>query len=270
MKMDDLANLLTKKTSEVQHNKPVVERVKMAMFDKYGVLRGETHKIFSGEIEFKKMEKNTLIRFMLELNEEIKEMNLNPYGYFTEREINFAKIQDSNKKENEKFPIRLINTNKINEDTYIAFVNAKDIVNLYNYNLLSYNYMVSSNYKFIKNKAGNLVKSIDIDNKLVKRISEQILIGKYPFKKIILNILMGSSTTKDYGKEITYSENNKELLIHQSQVDIISGLHDINALMIALGEFQDLQIKIEVEIKHLPLDEIQQYFNKLSVKGEVN
>jgi hypothetical protein len=267
---EDLAKLLTLKINEIKHNKTVVESIKMSMLEKYGVLRGETQRIFKGEVPIHKLEKNNLIRFVIELYTYLGSHSLNPNTYFTEKEILTAKIQESLKEDIEKFPITILNVIKHDDNTYVALVNARDIVRLYNSNLLEYNYNINKQYKLVKNVEGKMVQTIDIDSKKVKEIADKIVEGKYALGKMILNVLIGSSLNRESGQELEYCKDARSLIIHQAQVDIVDGLHDISALMVALNESPELELKVEVEVKHLDLDNIRKYFNKLNLKGGVN
>lgn len=270
MRIEGLMKQMEKTISEVRHNKHLVENVKSAMLDHYGVLRGQTQKIFNGDIPFEKLEKNLLIRFVIELFAATKVHNLSPYNYFTDKDISNAKKEDALKEDFEKFPIKINNVTQVDDQTYIAFINARDIVKLYNNNLLEYNYNINKRYKLVKGRDGKLIQSIDINVKEVKEIAEKILSGRYAFDKLILNVMLGSSIEKPEGQEIEYIKEDKELLIHQAQLDIVDGLHDISALMHVFNDNPEIELKIEVEIKHLDLQNIKAYFNKLNLKGGVN
>jgi hypothetical protein len=267
---DELIKMLVKTTHDYKSNRTVVENVKSSMFKNYGILRGETQRIFNGELSFEKMDKNNLIRFTIELYNEIGLNKLSPYQYFSDKEIETAKKEEALKEEVEKFPIKIVNTIQIDESTYVAFVDARILVKLYNSNLLDYNYNINKKYKLISNVEGKIIQALDINSLKVKEIADKIANGTYRIDKVVLNILVGSSLDREAGKEVTYHKEDRILLIHQAQVDIVDGLHDISALMVALNNNSALEIKVEVEIKHLELSKIKAYFNKLNIKGGVN
>ncbi len=262
----DLHVELKAQLQELKHNKQILEGVKNGLLQ-YGILRGETQRIFMEDIELESLDARTLILLTQELYAKSNVFNLNPYGFFTEKEIKAARSDKSSSisQENESFPITIHNAIKKDERTFISFVQAKKLVSLYNSNLLEYNYSINKQYKFVKNIKGNLVKSIDINMKEVKEIAERISHNQYTIDKIILNVMVGSGSE---GKEIEFKDDT--LTIFQSQVDIITGLHDLSALAYVVEENPSIELKVEVEIKHYNLTDIKHFFNILKVRGGVN
>lgn len=261
----ELKLTLNEALESYKHNKHVVENVKLLMQD-YGVFRGETQKIFTGKTTFEEMNKRMLILITDSLHRSTNIYNLNPYGYFSDKEIKDAKNQEIViETEKHEFPITIHNAIKKAENTFIAFVKAKQLVGLYNSNLLGYNYRISKQYKMV-NKNGKSVQAIDINTKEVKDIAQKILDNTYNMNPIILNVLVNSGVSNK--SEIEYS--NETLTINESTVEIISGLHDLSALAYILEDKKDIELKVELMITHYNSEEVITLFNQLNIKGGVN
>lgn len=261
--MKELYVVLGEKLEMYKHNKVVLEDVKLLM-QEYGIFRGETQKIFTNKVTLDSLDRRVLILLVDSLHRFTSEHGLNPYGYFTEKEIKDAKNQEIIiNNEASHFPVKIHNVIKKEENKFVAFINAKELVRLYNLNLLGYNYNITKQYKMVL-KNGTFVKTVDINSKDVKDIAQKILRNVYDMKPIVLNVVLGSGK----GKELTF-ENN-ELKIHKSNIEIISGLHDVSALANILEEDSDLEIKVELEILHYNESDALNYYNKLSLKGGVN
>jgi hypothetical protein len=262
----ELKKVLNETLETYKHNKNVLENVKTLM-QNFGIFRGETQKIFTGKTLFEDMNKRILILITDSLHRSTNVHNLNPYGYFSDKEIKEAKAQEIViETETSEFPITIHNAIKKAEDTFIAFVKAKDIVALYNSNLLGYNYRISNQYKMVQ-KNGKLIQTIDINTKDVKDIAQKILNNVYNMNTIILNVLVNSSFST--GKnEIEYS--NDTLTINESTVEIISGLHDLSALAYILEDNKNIELKVELMVKHYNSEQMINFYNELNIKGGVN
>lgn len=248
----------------LKHNKGVLENVKATM-QEFGILRGETQKIFTGKTPLEKLDKRTLILLLDSLHRHSGMLRLSPLNFYSDKEIKQAKNQEiSVATEAYTYPIIIHNALLKDEQTYAAFVSAKLLVNLYNSNLLAYNYKVSKQYKLV-HKNGQLIQAIDINVREVKEIASEIVNNTYNMKPIVINVLTGSGVGR---KEIEFANNT--LTINESTVEIISGLHDISALASIIEENPKVELKVEIEIKHCNMEEIQEYFNQLNLKGGVN
>lgn len=262
--LDNLYKELNYHLKELKHNKTILESTKSNLLQ-YMILRGETQRIFMGETDVKDLERRTLILLSDELWRATNHPGLSPYGYFSDKDIDFARTQKVPvAKTSQSFPITLHNVIRKDENTFIAFVSAKDIVSLYNSNLFEYNYNVSGHYKLVRSRKGKLNQAIDLNMREVKEIADKIIHNNYNMNKIILNVLVGSGADK----EIEFANN--VLTIFDSQVGIVSGLHDLSALAYVVEENPQTELKVEIEIKHYNLSDIKDFFNKINVKGGVN
>ena len=123
-----------------------------------------------------------------------------------------------------------------------------------------YNYRQGS-YKFKKNIAGELNKSIILNQNLINdKVNEIIQTGKLN-EPIYINVV-----NKD-GNEIDYNINVNQLTIHQSELVIAQGFHSINALMEVAKINPELDVEINLSISHLDEHRMKYLINKLKLKG---
>ncbi|MEK5036190.1 hypothetical protein MKY96_32595 [Paenibacillus sp. FSL R7-0302] len=263
--------------NENKHNRNFLEELKSYLL-KHGISKGETQKIIMGLLKIEELDKRVFILLSLAINNYLQNSDdlawrfnsLSPYEIFEKEEIDsalrFNNLEDIHT-ENSNLPIIIKKARKSGIDSFVANIPISQVVQLYNSNILEYNYKINKQYKFIKNIEGNFVKTIDINLREVRKIAEGILNNELKISKVVLNVLKGSN---EFGKEIEYDSKNHALRIYNSKIDIINGLHEINALAYVMEEYPDNKFKVEVEIKNYTMEDIINYFNQIKIRGSVN
>jgi hypothetical protein len=254
---------LGKVLQEIKFDRHKVESVKEEMF-KHGVMRGKVQRIINGTVGLDKLDNEVFCLLTIAVHHVTQLMIINPYGFFSKEEIEKAKSRIKSKDvEVVEYPIVFKNVMQSNDNDYVLLENVKTLIKLYNANLLNYNYEVTKNYKFEKNVVGKMVKTIDINMREVKTIAKDIMANKAIVGPIVVNILRDSSN-------IAYSPQHRTLTVSNGKIDIINGIHYLNALAYVVERQNDFNMKVELEIKNYNLNEIKRLYNILKLQGSVN
>jgi hypothetical protein len=255
---------LAKVIKEIKFDRNKVESIKEAMF-KHGLMRGKMQRIINGEIGMEILDDATFCLLTMTLYNETNIMAINPYRLFSPEEIEDAKrLKNAQFVENKLFPVVFQNVIQIDEKNYVLLENVKTLIKLYNSNVLDYNYDITRNYKFVRNITGKLTKTLDVNMREVREMAEKIINNQQPVNKIVINVLDEKTSN------INYITESRKLLIINGQIDIVNGIHTLNALAYIIEHNPDFDTKVELEIKHYTLHEIKHYYNQLKLKGGVN
>lgn len=245
----------------IKYNREKVEELKSVLFTK-GIMKGQVQKIINGVKKLNQLNEKMLIILAYALNDCTGKNEVNPINFYSKEEIESFLEKDLELNEladKVKFPFTIENVSKVDE-SYVSTVMLHFVEKLYNSNVLIYNYRQGS-YKFKKNIAGELNKSIILNQNLINdKVNEVMKTGKLD-EPIYINVLNKS------GKEIDYNINVNQLTIYQSELVIAQGFHSINALMEVAKINPELNISVDLSISHLDEHKMRHLINKLKLKG---
>jgi hypothetical protein len=244
-----------------KHERDVVNSVKDGLSE-YGLLEGETQKIFMGVIPIERLDKNLLTLFSSEIYEITKEPSINPINYFTPDEIKKAIVESSYTpvKEDKSFPIVIDDVIEISPQDYIAKIKMSDIVKLYNNGLIDYDFRAQRNARIIKKGIASY-RIPNLDKSSVRQIRDKILNGTYFPDLITLNLILGSN---DDGDELSYNPEKKKLYIKGGSMHILDGFHRLNGFVGAMLEDKNIELDIPVMIKNYDIDSAAKFYGQIN------
>lgn len=250
-----------------KHDRNVIDVVQDEL-NEYGLLEGETQKIFIGRISLEQMNKNLLALFTKGLYAATNENLVNPKDYFTPEEIKKAITESSftPARNNESFPVIIDNVIELTPQDYLTKINMHDVVKLYNNGLIDYDFRSQRNAKII-NKNGVSYQTPNINKNSVEQIKNKILSGTYYADPITLNMILGSNGD---GDELTYDVKNNKLYLNGGNLHILDGFHRLNAFVLAVLENPDIKLEIPVIIKNYDIESAAEYFGQINTINTVD
>jgi hypothetical protein len=260
-KKQDIAINFRSAVKRIRHNRNIIERIKTNV-SKHGILRGEMQKIINGEIEFEKLDNDMICVIIHEMYQSIGSDSLDPRLYFSAKEINNSLKKDFSKEEESLYPINLQHVDKDN-DTFKTYVPISFLAKLYNNNILQYNNVTSSNHKLVY-RGDRVMKVVNFDTEKVIELATELMNGRREPSRVILNVLKGSGN-------IFYNEQYSQLIIKESQIDIVDGLHELAALSLVCEQKPNNKLNAELLITNYNSTDLKQFIKQLKIRtGGVN
>ena len=169
-----------------------------------------------------------------------KDDNLKPSHYFSDKDlINY----ETNIKEHYESInlIELNNTIKINDTSYVAFVGAEMLYNMYESNIIIYNKETQRSPKIRVLGKNYIVKQISLNKNAVKEIANEMLNETYESDLIIFNVLQLPNNVPNisYDNGTLYIKPNLNVEDEDfTCVNVIDGMHRLSALVNAVAKLK--------------------------------
>ncbi|MCY9737550.1 hypothetical protein M5X17_27995 [Paenibacillus alvei] len=227
---------------------------------KYGITGGEIQKILIGKVSLEDMDTLDLCRILIGLNEMDPQYSRSPYFYFSDDKIMEARsserrVIDANE---DMFPLT-ISGEVVDSKTFKSHISTDILINLYNNNFIQYNFDISKQYRYESNNIGQTIKVLDIDNYLIKKLTEDLEQGKFDYKIVIS---LSSEERETFNEE-------KIVITEFSNLFVIVGLHILITLSHAKSIGIEIPPTIETEIVICSLEEMKQYYHENIIRGEI-
>jgi hypothetical protein len=250
-------------TSKLKTKKKLMDDIRMHLANNYGIV--DTLGWFN---DTEKRIPDLDIRELFLLTEQVfaktSDMSINPENYFTKHEIKesrqFSALLE-NKESDLSFPLSLSNATVIGNSAFMVTMNIQTINKLLDNNLLSYNFEVQREAKFVKRKDKVVIEpTLNLSN--VKEISEHLLEGTLVPTVLVFN---AATRTSESGSELIYDPKNLELTITKgTRLDIVDGYHRCKATQNALQVNPELNFNFAVLITNYSTKKAQQYQAQLA------
>ncbi|MGZ7444937.1 DNA sulfur modification protein DndB [Paenibacillus sp. TH7-28] len=179
---------------------------------------------------------------------------------FSQKSIKNLKSFKFEELEQIKLPYTISSVIRVTSEDFLTAMSYKDLANLWNHKILTYNFQTQRLSKKKINSKGAIVEKADIKTKSVKSIKKLMLEGKYNPSTLLLNVLVdGKSSISFEDGELTIQEG--------SSVNIIDGMHRLMAIVEIIEENPDFEGYMNIDIKHYPIEKAQKL---LAITNTVN
>ena len=196
--------------------------------------------LFNGMKDIVDLNDNELILLSKVFYSYFKDDNLKPSHYFSDKDlINY----ETNIKEHYESInlIELNNTIKINDTSYVAFVGAEMLYNMYESNIIIYNKETQRSPKIRVLGKNYVVKQISLNKNAVKEIANEMLNETYESDLIIFNVLQLPNNVPNilYDNGTLYIKPNLNVEDEDfTCVNVIDGMHRLSALVNAVAKLK--------------------------------
>ncbi|MGE8080950.1 DNA sulfur modification protein DndB [Peribacillus loiseleuriae] len=155
---------------------------------------------------------------------------------------------------------------KIDDKNYIGYWDAQFANQLLS-DLLSYNPETQRETRKIQ-RNNQIEFAIKIYPHSIKEMTAKLLKGKLGYTTITINALVGTSDT---GKELSYNPKNMTLTVNEgTELNILDGMHRLNAIKNALEINPNLKHKVQVAIKNFNLPQAKEFLADISKQNAIS
>lgn len=191
------------------------------------------------------------------------EPRLNPQIWFTENEIKEGDKYKETKELQKKFPIVIENVIKLANDLYTTVVPIKNIANLYNSRVITYNFQTQRDPK-IKRVKDKIFEVPNVNKKSVMEITKEIIDGTFIPNHITLNVLQNGEDI------IKYDEINKRLIISNGDINIADGFHRSLAFNNVINQFPNIERSTGLNIGNFDVDKCRKYIRQEDKRNKIS
>lgn len=259
--INELRNGLKEVIQENQGNKKLIKAV-MEEFESHNIIGGEAYKILNGIINIDDIDRDVIYYVAKSIYNEYGDHRVDFHQFYTDKEIiklNNEKFYVQNKYD-DIFPITFENAQKVDDGYYHVMLSIKKWVDMYNKKVIDYDYRTQRNAKIV-NIGGVKRKTPTLNKKQVVEIKESLLDGTYHPDSMRINFELGSS---DEGDEMYYDEKNNKLIINGGEGSVLDGFHRLNAMIEALSENPNLDIKFPTYIYNYTVNKAKKVFSQIN------
>ncbi len=208
---DELFVNLNNIKSKYDYNKKLIEKMSYEFGNK-GLLGKIPNQIFSGLIRVETLNNIELYMFTKILFEETNNSDIRPENYFTQNEINEFDNTIIGKEKVDR--IVLENVIQIDDLHWICpYWDVYDIHKVSDNFLLTYNVKSQRELKNVRTSSGKNYQKINVNQKSVDDISQEVLENKFTPNMITLNMRLMDNNNPNY----SYNPTTKELIIIPSE-----------------------------------------------------
>ena len=196
--------------------------------------------LFNGMKDIVDLNDNELILLSKVFYNYFKDDNLKPSHYFSDKDlINY----ETNIKEHYESInlIELNNTIKINDTSFVTFIKAEMLYNMYESNIIIYNKETQRSPKIRVLGKNYVVKQISLNKNAVKEIANEMLNETYESDLIIFNVLQLPNNVPNisYDNGTLYIKPNLNVEDEDCTfINVIDGMHRLTALVNAVAKLK--------------------------------
>ena len=196
--------------------------------------------LFNGMKDIIDLNDNELILLSKVFYNYFKDDNLKPSHYFSDKDL--INYETNIKEHYESIDlIELNNTIKINDTSYVAFVGAEMLYNMYESNIIVYNKETQRSPKIRVLGKNYVVKQISLNKNAVKEIVNEMLNETYESDLIIFNVLQLPNNVPNisYDNGTLYIKPNLNVEDEDCTfINVIDGMHRLTALVNAVAKLK--------------------------------
>ena len=196
--------------------------------------------LFNGMKDIIDLNDNELILLSKVFYNYFKDDNLKPSHYFSDKDLINYETNIKEHYENINL-IELNNTIKINDTSYVTFIKAEMLYNMYESNIIVYNKETQRSPKIRVLGKNYVVKQISLNKNAVKEIVNEMLNETYESDLIIFNVLQLPNNVPNisYDNGTLYIKPNLNVEDEDfTCVNVIDGMHRLSALVSAVAKLK--------------------------------
>ena len=196
--------------------------------------------LFNGMKDIIDLNNNELILLSKVFYNYFKDNDLKPSNYFSDKDL--INYETNIKEHYESISlVELNNTIKINDTSYVAFVGAEMLYNMYESNIIVYNKETQRSPKIRVLGKNYVVKQISLNKNAVKEIANEMLNETYESDLIIFNVLQLPNNVPNisYDNGTLYIKPNLNVEDEDfTCINVIDGMHRLTALVNAVAKLK--------------------------------
>lgn len=215
--------------------------------ENHNFLYGYIDKLFIDRSMLRKIDDDELIVILHAIYDVMNYKQLDPALFYREEVIKSAlKLKKKINHTYLSLPLELNSVLRVTKQDYLTVLSYKQIYELHESKLITYNLDTQRIAKKIRTKIGEVVKMPTIKKESVQSIYQMMKRKEYDPSTIILNILLNGDDNIEYDEgTLTIGEG--------TTINIIDGYHRIQAIIRIIQEDPNYEGYMNVDIKHYPV-----------------
>lgn len=246
---NNVMDVFIENLSRIAHDFNLQTKINEQMVNEHNFEMGEVFALFRNVNLLNSLEEEKFICFMNGCFEATRIKEIDPVNFYSKEDIEAALAFQEDRNE-VTLPYTFHGVLKGGDNSYLTILSYKQIYELYNAKLLSYNYD-SQRIAKKKVKNGELIIEPKVYAKSVREIYELMKKKKYLPSTLLINVLI------DGESEINYDDGNLTVL-EGSKIDLIDGFHRVLAISKLMSEQPNFEGYMNVDIKNLDIIEAQE------------
>lgn len=244
--------------TSLNYNKEQLREISELLYQKHGISNATLAELVVNPDKITTVDEEQLTAIVLGIYEVTKNEKIEPEMFYNQKEI--GKAMKYKFKDDSKISLPYTFEGVIGAPTgrdFVTILSYREIANLWNNEILTYNFAVQRLSKKKVNAKGEIKESADINKKSVQTITKLMKENRYKADTLLFNILVDGNDNIEYSDgELTIGEG--------TTVNLIDGAHRVQAIISVLEEEPDFEGYINVAIKHYPLSESQRLIGQIN------
>lgn len=257
IEMLNLSEMMNLVFNDLIKNKEQQREIDELLFQKHNIFHGTLNELLVEPEKFSSLgqiEQGAIANTIYEVT---KDDRIQIQNFFNSRELNKIKKFKKENKSELSFPHTFGNfVIRTTENDFNTSLTYKEVVDLWNSQLLQWNPDIQRKPKEKINAKGELIRKPKVNQTSVKQITDLMLKGRFRSNQITFCILMDGS------EKFTYDDG--ELTIEAGNMYIIDGLHRLSGMINTLEQNPDYQGFVDVAIKYLTYDDARYYLGQIN------
>lgn len=264
---DKIIEVVKQFIDDLSTNKDAIEKVKTALAEN-GITSGAVENIMNDPDVLKDSDIREVALFVEQFYKSTSIQALEPTQWFTEFEMKRARQFDKRllTEDAAEYTIAFDNTVIVGNGIYATTIDIKTIKELYDAQMLEYNYDIQRQAK-IKRHKGEIDRTPTVYRKNVKEIKEHLLKGKLIHTTLAFNAAVGSSNS---GEELTFDSATSTLIVNPgTKLEILDGYHRCLASIEISRKFPEIEFKFILMVSNYTTREAQDYQSQLAKSSPI-
>lgn len=246
---------------EIGLNKAQLQKLKMLSIQEQ-MMPGDIQKIVNNGIDG--LHEKQLYKLCKLLFRIFKNDMINPNNIFSIEEINeFGLPSGISSNVQKLYPVYFNSVLQISDQDYLTIIDIKQLVRLYEQNLLVYNFSTQRNHKVKKSRSHGEIWIPRINRKSVNDIKTLLVQNLFLSDTITFNVV------NDNNANLQYISDQQRLIIKSGEINILDGFHRLSAAMKAYYEYPGIDLKWQLSIKHYDVITARRYIAQINTMNKV-
>lgn len=256
---DQIRKFLCKHFKDTKTNMKIAKIVQ----EKHRLDFPDTIGILTGKIDLLEVSDETTYWIIEALIEAYKETDIHvPFkieDIYSEIEINKFRFSKMSTKK-EKYPYKISDCIKVNEDQLVTVLNTKEIFNLYNNQMIRYN-RLTQREPTIKKRNEMILSMITIVRSSVDAIANLMKKNLYISDDITLNL--------NPDTDVDYDITDNSVILQEGAFDIIDGFHRLMAIAENHRQDEDFSYNMVVNITNFNTEKAGRYIAQKDKRNKI-
>jgi hypothetical protein len=247
---------------EYDTNKKIKKKIG-EILEKNGFLPGDVNAWFSKQKPIQIESLTVLCLLTVALFEATEDYSVDPSKFFTQQEVEKAKLYTVEQSDKTQYPIVIKNLRQINLDHWIGYMEIQEVAALYRKRVVTYN-PETQREMTVRTYKDKIIEEISINTKSVASIKKAILEGEFITNFITFNILQNGE------ENFYFNDKTGVLTIESGEFNTTDGFHRDLGMVYAVQENPNVKYITGVHITNFGVEKAKKYIAQEDKKNKMS